>query len=117
MRLLLAENCPRGVADALAASGHDLFVVVARAPGATDRELATLAAGEDRLIITEDFDFGDLAVRDQVAIPGVILVAMAGRTADEKAQRLLATLETAGDGLRDHLTVLEAGRTRRRRLR
>ncbi|WP_405041319.1 DUF5615 family PIN-like protein [Phenylobacterium sp.] len=117
MRFLVDESCSRAIADALAGAGHDLLVTSATMPGASDRELADLAVDQDRIVVSENFDFGELAVRDRVPIPGVILLQVASPRMAERVARLLAALDNLGDGTRDYLTIVEQSRIRRRRLR
>ena len=98
-------------------AGHDIVVAQLVAAGAEDRDLAALAIAENRIVVSEDYDFGDLAVRDGVAIPGVVLVAIGTPVVAERAARLAAAIADLGDRLIDHVTVVETMRVRRRRLR
>lgn len=116
MRFLIDENCSSAVIEGLASLGHDLLLARETA-GATDMMLAEIAIGEGRIVVTEDYDFGDLAVRDAVAIPGVVLMALTTPIMTERAERLLTVVRDLGMGLMDHLTIIEAKRVRRRRLR
>ncbi len=42
----------------------------------TDIIVAKRAWAEDRVLITEDYDFGELVVRHNVQIPGLVILAM-----------------------------------------
>ena len=44
----------------LAGLGHDVLSALEAAPGATDDELLALALAEQRILVTEDKDFGEL---------------------------------------------------------
>lgn len=48
-------------ADDIAALGHDVLLAVEHTTRATDEELLALARVEERILITEDKDFGELA--------------------------------------------------------
>jgi predicted nuclease of predicted toxin-antitoxin system len=61
MRLLANENVPRAAVSTLAAAGHDIVWIRTVAPGATDAEVLALAAREQRILLTFDKDFGELA--------------------------------------------------------
>lgn len=116
MRFLVDECCPFGLARALVEQGHDAVHVSDIARGAADRDLATRADAEDRLIVTEDFDFGELAVRFATPRTGVVIVSCRGLSPVETIARAVEGIREAGDALRGHLTSIEAERVRRRRL-
>lgn len=116
MRFLLDECCPRGLALALRQRGHDVVHVVDFARGAIDRDLASQADSEDRLIVTEDFDFGELAVRYATPATGVVIVFCEGLGPAGAIARAVEAIDDQGESLRGHLTIIETKRMRRRRL-
>ncbi|HZZ67287.1 MAG TPA: DUF5615 family PIN-like protein [Phenylobacterium sp.] len=116
MRFLIDESCSRSVSEALADAGHDVLVSRTAWAGAADRVLADLAFEQGRVIVSEDFDFGDLAVRDKVPMIGVILVACPNQTTHERAARLLEVVADLGDRLLGALTRVETRRIRQRPL-
>ena len=61
MRFLL-DVCAasRSMHTMLTERGHDVLSALEKDPGATDEELLTLANEEQRVLITEDKDFGEL---------------------------------------------------------
>jgi predicted nuclease of predicted toxin-antitoxin system len=61
MRFLANENFPGAAVTALVASGHDIVWVRTANPGATDRQVLNWAAREERILLTFDKDFGELA--------------------------------------------------------
>jgi hypothetical protein len=63
MRLLADENFPGDAVAQLKAAGHDVVWVRTAAPGITDSEIVAWAAREERIILTFDKDFGELAWR------------------------------------------------------
>jgi len=74
MRILADENCPGDLIDALRAVGHDVRWVRTDAPGSTDPVILAQAQREDRLMLTFDKDFGELAFRYHLpAQCGIIL--------------------------------------------
>lgn len=116
MRFLLDECCPRGLAGALRKRGHDVVHVVDFARGAIDLDLATQADAEDRLIVTEDFDFGELAVRHATPTTGVVIVFCEGVGPVQTISRAVEAIDDEGENLRGHLTIIENKRVRRRPL-
>lgn len=74
MRLLANENFPGDAVDALRAQGHDVAWIRLDAPGSSDREVLARAQNENRILITFDKDFGELALKEGLpAASGVIL--------------------------------------------
>ena len=72
-RILLDENMPRGVAEGLAAAGHDVQSVATSAAGIDDRAVLDLARRSSRWLLTFDSDFGDLVFHKGEAPPPAIL--------------------------------------------
>ena len=67
MRFLADESCDFRVVQALREAGHDVRAVVEENPGATDHQVIEQSAAEERLLLTEDRDFGQLVYRCRVA--------------------------------------------------
>lgn len=116
MRFLANENFPGAAVAALKAAGHDVAWVRIAAPGAADREVLAWAAREERVLLTFDKDFGELA--RGAALPrtcGVVLLRMPMPKPDEVGERL-AALIGARDDWAGSFSVLEPGRVRMRPL-
>ena len=74
MRFLANENVPGPVVAALRKDGHDVFYVKESMPGAEDPVVLALAQAEQRVVVTSDTDFGELAFRSGLpAQCGVVL--------------------------------------------
>jgi predicted nuclease of predicted toxin-antitoxin system len=74
MRFLADENFPGGAVTALLARGHDIIWIRTAAPESGDEDVLAWATREDRVLLTFDKDFGELAWR--IGLPassGVIL--------------------------------------------
>jgi len=82
VRWLIDECADAGLAALLQESGHDVVYMFDVAPRATDTEVMNRADREDRLLLTEDKDFGDLVFRH----------AQTGARHRSSADRLVATL-------------------------
>ena len=75
MRLLANENVAAVVVRALRADGHEVAWILELSPGSTDEVVLELALIENRVLLTFDKDFGELAFRlGQPATHGVILL-------------------------------------------
>ena len=77
MRFLANENIPDGVVDALRDQGHDVASVKESMAGADDRVVLARAQAEQRVVLTLDTDFGELAFRSRLPSEcGVVLVRL-----------------------------------------
>ncbi|HSN85704.1 MAG TPA: DUF5615 family PIN-like protein [Thermoanaerobaculia bacterium] len=95
MRILADENFPVFLIQELRQRGHDVASVKETLRGASDREILKRAQEEDRLVVTFDKDFGELAYRFSLpASSGVILFRLSGNDPEIDNARALAALET-----------------------
>jgi len=76
MRWLADECVDAGVVDRLCDAGHDVLYVAEMAAGESDVRILERAQTDDRLLLTEDKDFGDLVFRSGQAIPGLVLLRL-----------------------------------------
>ena len=116
MRFLANENFPGAAVAALRAHGHDIVWVRTSAPGISDPDVLAWAARENRILLTFDKDFGELATGS--ALPpacGVVLLRIPMPTPGEVGQRL-AELIVRRDDWAGHFSVIEPGRVRMRPL-
>ena len=74
MRFLADESCDFAVVRILRAEGHDVLAVGEFEERSVDKELVERAQAEDRILITEDKDFGWLTFVARIRSPGVILI-------------------------------------------
>lgn len=116
MRLLADENFPRVAVTALEQQGHDIVWIRTDAPGSSDGEIMVRAQAEERIILTFDKDFGELAFRFGLpATSGIILFRLPLFTPSRLTNLVVLVLATRSDwsGL---FTVVESDRIRTRPL-
>jgi predicted nuclease of predicted toxin-antitoxin system len=112
MRILANENIPGETVVALRERGHDVLWIRAVAPGTSDRDVLARAADEDRLLLTFDKDFGELAFRSKLpASSGIILLRVTARDPSTLARVLVAAIESRQDWA-GHFSVIEPDRIR-----
>jgi predicted nuclease of predicted toxin-antitoxin system len=109
--------CGRNFATLLHESGHDVVYMSDVAPRAVDMEVMNRAQRENRLLLAEDKDFGDLVFRQARPVPGIVLLRIGSSRRLLKAPRLLTAIDQFGDTLFDRYTVVEEARIRSRPLR
>jgi predicted nuclease of predicted toxin-antitoxin system len=89
MRILLDENMPGDAAAMLRSSGHDVAWIRTDSPGAADEAVLARAVLEQRLLITFDKDFGDLAFHlGHAATCGILLFRIATPSASVAAKTI-----------------------------
>jgi hypothetical protein len=117
MRFLANENLPSGAVGALAAAGHDVVWIRAAAPGTVDSDVLAWAEREERVLVTFDKDFGELAAR--AVLPptcGVVLLRVPMPKPGDAGQKI-ADMIMERDDWAGHFSVIEPGRIRMRPLR
>jgi len=98
MRILANENVPGSAITALRERGHDVHWVRTDSPGAPDRDVLRAALLEDRLLVTFDKDFGELAVRARLpASCGIVLFRIPLASPDRVAHQIVTALESRTD--------------------
>ncbi len=73
MRFLADESCDAKITRALRDAGHEILAVGDIAPQAEDPAVIDLAVKENRILLTEDKDFGQLVFASGSPTNGVIL--------------------------------------------
>ncbi|MEA5554466.1 DUF5615 family PIN-like protein [Anabaena cylindrica UHCC 0172] len=94
MRFLANENFPLDAVEALRENGHDVAWIRIDSPGISDPQVLSRAQAENRILLTFDKDFGELAFRSQLpATTGIILFrikAPSGAVVAEKVVKAIA---------------------------
>ena len=88
----------------LAELGHDVLSALEIAPHASDEALLALANDEQRVLITEDKDFGELVYLR--GLPHPCIIRFAQLTASEKTAAMRELIEHHPDALRDGAIVV-----------
>ena len=113
----LADECvDAGLVLHLRALGHDVLYTAEISPAITDAAIMARAHAEDRLLLTEDKDFGDLIFRQGRSIPGVVLLRTDPARHELKKLRLVAAIDRFGEKLHGRYTVVDEARIRTRPL-
>ena len=93
MRILADENMPDRTVELLRMAGHDVHFVKETMPSEADPNVLDVATGENRLLVTQDKDFGDIVVnRNQPAPHGVVLFRLHNDIPDADRFRLMAAI-------------------------
>jgi len=74
MLFLADECCDALVVRTLRELGHDVIYVAELAPGLADPDVLEQSVSEERILLTEDRDFGELVFRGQETAYGIVLL-------------------------------------------
>ena len=116
MRFLADEIVSGTVIQELRQRGHDVLSIKESMRSEQDDVILACAQAEQRIVVTHDKDFGELAFRSQLpASCGVILFRLAGSEPDTDNQRILEAWESRTDWT-GHFSVITDNLIRMRAL-
>lgn len=117
MKLIANENFPLLAVEGLRQAGHDIVWVRTEMRAATDQQVLERAQADERLVITFDKDFGELAFRWGLsATCGVILFRLRLQSPEYVKTLVVETLAPRPDWS-GHFFVVDEHRIRSRPLR
>jgi predicted nuclease of predicted toxin-antitoxin system len=111
MKFLLDESAESRIAAFLQDQGHDATRIAKDYPaGLSDNEVLELAVAEQRIVITNDSDFGELIFKAQLPHSGVIYFRFPlDSDAFEKIAALRRLLQTHAAHLHEFMVVSPRG--------
>ena len=93
MRFLADENVSATVIAELRKAGHDVFSVMESMRAAKDLEVISHARLENRILITHDKDFGELAFKLGMTVSsGIVLIRLTGSSPEQDNPHILKVL-------------------------
>jgi predicted nuclease of predicted toxin-antitoxin system len=112
LRSLADESCDFAVVRALRADGHDVFAVSEVMNRSDDRELIEQAHREQRILLTEDKDFGWLVYVSHADSSGVVLIRFPGNARRSLVQTVRQVVQEQGRRLLKAFIVVQPGHIR-----
>lgn len=110
MKFLVDECTGTSVLACLRDAGYDTVAGADVMPEADDEDILDYAVAEDRIVVTNDKDFGEMVFRSGRVHRGVVLLRLRDERAENRVRVMKAVLAQVGERLRDHFTVAtEAG--------
>lgn len=116
MKFLADECCDCGIVVGLRSDGHDVAYVLERQAGVSDDEVLQSAFIEDRILLTEDKDFGELVYRLKKPARGIILIRIDVQERNAKWPRLKALVAKHENRLPGNFVVVHINKFRFRPL-
>ena len=112
MKLLADEGVDKPIVELLRSSGFDVHYVLETHPGGDDEQVLHLANDENRLLLTQDKDFGELVYRMKMVHNGIVLIRLGFSPAPEKARLVNFVLLEYGEKLLKAFTVIQPNAVR-----
>ena len=112
MRFLVDECTGPTVAAWLRERNHDVYSVYDEARGANDNKVIQIALDQERILITNDKDFGEKVFRDNCPHVGIILMRLEDERAASKTTVLSHLLTKYPDKLQGAFTVVSEHRVK-----
>jgi predicted nuclease of predicted toxin-antitoxin system len=116
MDFLADENVPRPIIERLRTDGLTVRSVFEESRGIDDTDVLSLADEAGLILITQDHDFGELAILRRMPVAGVLLLELARLPLREQIERVATFLSGDPKDLTGNLTVIEPARVRVRGL-
>ena len=112
MKFLVDECTGPAVARWFRQQGYDVFSVYEQARGMDDDDIVAKAYTENRILITNDKDFGEKVYQDMKPHKGIILLRLDDERAKNKISVIQRLLENYLDRLQDNFVVATEQRVR-----
>ena len=112
MRFLADESCDFSVVRSLRADGHDVVAIADVLPASDDALVMDLARREQRILLTEDKDFGQLVYANMQPSAGVIFIRYPANNRKTLPDAVVKLIKEAQSRLEGRFIVLSPGRTR-----
>ena len=110
MKFLLDESADFPLATYLTNLGHDVTAVAHEYPQALrDREVLAIAQREQRILIANDRDFGELIFRQRLPHSGVLLFRLGAEDLGTKIAWLEYVLNHHAEHLNQFVVITERG--------
>jgi predicted nuclease of predicted toxin-antitoxin system len=112
VKLLADECCDALLVAGLRQDGHDVLFVMESARGADDVTILQQSVAEQRILLTEDKDFGELVVRPGLPAYGIVLLRVNPADSATKLARLREVLQQDPSRLPHPFVVVDEAKAR-----
>lgn len=116
MRFVVDECTGPAVARVLRQQGYDVFSVYEQARGIDDDEVIARALAEQRILVTNDKDFGEKVYRDKKLHSGIVLLRLRDQSAASKIAAVRGLLEFHSHRIEGAFVIVTDKRVRFARL-
>ena len=115
MKFLADEGVDKPIVTMLRSAGFDIDYILELIPGADDETVLELAHSQQRILITQDKDFGELVFRLHQPHHGIVLIRLEGYTPLFKAEIVTQFIKEHEAEMLDRFTVIQPNAIRIRK--
>ena len=117
MPTFFADECvARAIVEGLIRQGFDVVDAKDVCRGDSDERVLALAEAAGRVVITHDWGFGEMTIRQRKAAAGVIILSLYAMSAGARERYAVEKVVEIADRSPGCLTVIEPWRVRIRKL-
>lgn len=106
MKFLADVNIEKSIVDELRIMGYDVKWLAEDNPYLDELRIFKIAQHENRILLTNDKDFGEIVFRQKLIPSGIILFRIKGQDTKEKVKLLNKLLISHGNKIVRHFTVI-----------
>ena len=117
MRFLADENIHAALVKWLRSAGHDVIYAAESLSGDPDEVLLEIARREERILVTDDKDFGDLVFHRRLTSQGILLIRLSSPRIEDRLRRLAEIWGAIAPHLEGRFVVLGDKKVRIRPIR
>ena len=111
MLFLADESCDFALVRALRNAGYDVKAVQESCPGESDETVIALSKDEERILLTEDKDFGQLVFSGAPSV-GVLFIRYPTQARSKMPESILEFVKKSESKLKGNFVVAQPGRFR-----
>ena len=110
--LVADESVDANIIASLRGEGYSVWSVSEENPSVSDDVVLSTAFRKSALLLTEDKDFGELAIRLKKPHCGILLIRLSGLNSKEKASLVTSAIKQHFGELKNSFSVLDRNRLR-----
>ncbi len=111
MKFIADVNVEKSIVDELRNMSYDVMWIVELDPYLEDTEILKIAHRENRILVTNDKDFGEIVFRQKLLSSGILLLRVKGQRVKEKIN-LLHKILLHPDKLKGYFVVVTENKIR-----
>lgn len=112
LKFVLDVGVGHKVSAFLTENGYDVLSILDIDPAMPDADILVIAERDQRMVVTMDKDFGELAYRSRQKHEGILLLRLEDASGDEKANVIREILGKYADDISGKFCVYQNGRLR-----
>ena len=116
MKILADESVDYPVVASLRKLNYDVYYIAEIKSGIKDEEVLEIAQKENRILLTSDKDFGELAYRQKLANNGVVLYRLSGLSNERKSLIITDSFKSHSSEMANKFTVITSNHIRIRKI-